>query len=134
MRNPARQPYLPGMATNEFIEQISAVFIFTVNYSPVLEVRMRNGDVFEEAGSWDHVSTVHRDLIRCSSLVLILPRTRLAVNPADIESLTLELAGGLPVLVVAMADDTRYRVRADYEPEGAKGVYHSMGALLEALQ
>ncbi|WP_332730370.1 hypothetical protein [Pseudomonas sp. ESBL2] len=122
------------MATNEFIEQISAVFIFTVNYSPVLEVRMRNGDVFEEAGSWDHVSTVHRDLIRCSSLVLILPRTRLAVNPADIESLTLELAGGLPVLVVAMADDTRYRVRADYEPEGAKGVYHSMGALLEALQ
>ncbi|MDD2035912.1 hypothetical protein NP572_05705 [Pseudomonas putida] len=134
MRNPARQPYLPGMATNEFIEQISAVFIFTVNYSPVLEVRMRNGDVFEEAGSWDHVSTVHRDLIRCSSLVLILPRTRLAVNPADIESLTLELAGGLPVLVVAMADDTRYRVRADYEPEGAKGVYHSIGALLEALE
>lgn len=134
MRNPARQPYLPGMATKEFIEQISAVFIFTVNYSPVLEVRMRNGDVFEESGTWDHVSTVHKDLIRCSSLVLILPRTRLAVNPADIESLTLELAGGLPVLLVAMAADARYRVRADYEPEGAKGVYHSLAALLEALR
>ncbi|EKT4504133.1 hypothetical protein QEM14_001762 [Pseudomonas putida] len=134
MTNPARQPYLPGMATQEFIEQISAVFIFTVNHAPVLEVRMRNGDVFEEAGTWDHVSTVHKDLIRCSSLVMILPRTRLAVNPADVESLTLELAGGLPVLVVAMAADARYRVRGDYEPEGAKGVYHSMGALLEALQ
>ena len=22
---------------------------------------MRNGDVFEEAGTWDHVSTVHKD-------------------------------------------------------------------------
>lgn len=134
MRNPERQPYFPGMATKEFIEQISAVFIFTVNYSPVLEVRMRNGDVFEDAGTWDHVSTVHKDLIRCSNLVMILPRTRLAVNPEHVESLTLELAGGLPVLVVAMPADTRYRVRGDYEPEGAKGVYHSMSALLEALQ
>lgn len=134
MRNSARQPYRAGMATQEFIEQISAVFIFTVNHAPVLEVRMRNGDVFEKAGTWDHVSTVHKDLIRCSSLVMILPRTRLAVNPADVESLTLELADGLPVLVVAMAADARYRVRGDYEPEGAKGVYYSLGVLLEALQ
>ncbi|QLJ16775.1 hypothetical protein H0H12_12945 [Pseudomonas putida] len=134
MTNSARQPYRAGMATQEFIEQISAVFIFTVNHGPVLEVRMRNGDVFEEAGTWDHVSTVHKDLIRCSSLVMILPRTRLAVNPADVESLILELAGGLPVLVVAMAADARYRVRGDYEPEGSKGVYHSLSVLLEALQ
>lgn len=134
MSNPARLPYHRSMATQDFIEQISAVFIFTVNHSPVLEVRMRSGDVFEEAGTWDHVSTLHKDLIRCSSLVMILPRTRLAVNPEDVESLTLELASGLPVLVVAMAADTRYRVRGDYEPEGAKGVYHSMSVLLEALQ
>ncbi|WP_343583018.1 hypothetical protein [Pseudomonas sp.] len=133
MTNPVRQPYLPGMATKEFIEQISAIFIFTVNYAPVLEVRMRCGDIFEEAGSWDHVSTLHRDLIRNSNLVLILPRTRLAVNPADVESLTLDLSGSLPVLVVAMRSDSRYRVRGDYEPEGAKGVYHSLAALSEAL-
>ncbi|EKT4565734.1 hypothetical protein QEM43_001378 [Pseudomonas putida] len=134
MTNPVRQPYRPGMATKEFIEQISAIFIFTVNYAPVLEVRMRCGDIFEEAGSWDHVSTLHRDLIRSSNLVLILPRTHLAVNPGDVESLTLELAGSLPVLVVTMRSNSRYRVRGDYEPEGAKGVYHSMDALSEALR
>ncbi|MNO64509.1 hypothetical protein D3C76_552370 [compost metagenome] len=134
MINPVRQPYRPGMATKEFIEQISAIFIFTVNYAPVLEVRMRCGDIFEEAGSWDHVSTLHRDLIRSSNLVLILPRTHLAVNPGDVESLTLELAGSLPVLVVTMRSNSRYRVRGDYEPEGAKGVYHSMDALSEALR
>ncbi|MFG0271149.1 hypothetical protein [Pseudomonas sp. zjy_14] len=133
MTNPARQPYRPDMATKEFIEQISAIFIFTVNYAPVLEVRMRSGDVFEEAGTWDHISTLHKDLIRCSNLVLILPRTHLAVNPADVESLTLELSGSLPVLVVAMRTEGRYRVRGDYEPEGAKGVYHSLAALSEAL-
>ncbi|WP_435653073.1 hypothetical protein ACSC9T_08760 [Pseudomonas putida] len=134
MSNSARRPYLRSMATKEFIEQISAIFIFTVNGAPILEVRTQNGDVFEAAGSWDQVSTQHKDLMRCSSLVLILPRTRLAVNPADVESLTLELAGSLPVLVVTMRSESRYRVRGDYEPEGAKGVYHSMDALSEALR
>ena len=134
MTNPARQPYIRSMTTKEFIAQISAIFVFTVNCAPILEVRMQNGDVFEEAGSWDHVSIQHKDLMRRSNLVLILPRTHLAVNPVDVESLTLELSGTLPVLVVNMRSDSRYRVRGDYEPEGAKGVYHSMDALSEALR
>lgn len=134
MNYETRPAYHPAMATPDFIENVSAVFIFSVSCTPILEVRMCSGAVLRAPAIRFNMSALHQDLISRSNLVQVIKRTRLAINPFDIAGLRFVFIGPLTELVVEMRSGDSYRVH--HEPDLLLGddVHDVFQRLWEARQ
>lgn len=110
-----RPAYHPAMATPDFIENVSAVFIFSVNCTPILEVRMCSGAVLRAPAIRFDMIALHQDLIRRSNLVQVIKRTKLSINPGDIAGMRFIFIGPLTELMVEMRSGESYRVH--HEPD-----------------
>lgn len=129
-----RPAYHPAMATPDFIENVSAIFIFSVNCTPILEVRMCSGAVLRAPAIRFDMTALHQDLVGRSNLVQVIKRTRLCINPFDIAGLRFSFIGPLTELVVEMRSGVRYRVH--HEPQLLLGddVHDVFKRLWEARQ
>jgi hypothetical protein len=129
-----RPAYHPAMATPDFIENVSAVFVFSVNCTPILEVRMFSGARLRAPAIRFDMNALHQDLVSRSNLVQVIKRTRLFINPSDIAGLRFIFMGPLTELVVEMQNGDSYRVR--HEPELLLGddVHDVFQRLWEARQ
>lgn len=127
-------PYHPAMATPRFIENVSAIFIFSVNCTQIFEVRMCDGAVLRPRGYLFDTAALHQDLMSRSKLVQVIKRTRLCINAFDIACLRFTFFALDVDLIVEMRSGDSYRVRHEPQLLGGDDVYEVFQRLREARQ